>query len=133
MPINDEEAKEAYFEMQAIEQQMRQLGQQINIIENQINEFQNSIEAIEGLRSKTGEEILVPVSSGIFARAELKNNDRFVVNVGANVAVEKEGFETVEILKKQIAEMQSYREQMLKGIQLMETRSKEIEKKVLGQ
>lgn len=130
MPINDEDAKQAYFEMRAIEQQMKQLQQQIAILENQVQEFENSADSIEKLKSKSGEEIMVPVNAGIYAKAELKHNDRFVVNVGANVAVEKSGDETIDILKKQVDEMRQYREQMLKGMQLLEARAREIGKKV---
>ena len=130
MAMNDEEAKEAYFEMRTLEQQMKQLSQQIAILENQIQEFENSQDAITGLKSKTGEEILVPVSSGIFARAKLDNNDKFIVNVGASIAVEKSGDETIDVLKNQVNEMRQYREQMLKGMQLLEARAREIEKRV---
>ena len=132
MAMAEEEAREAYFEMQAIEQQMKQLSQQIMILENQLNEFQNSIEAIGSLKSGKGGEVFVPISSGIYTKAELKNSNDFIVNVGANVAVEKSGEAVVEILRKQVEEMNNYREQMLKGMQLLESRSREIQQKIIG-
>ena len=131
MAIKDDEAREAYFEMQAIEQQMRQLSQQISLIENQIQDFQNSIEAVSSLKSKTGEEIFVPVCSGVYAKAELRNDDKFIVNVGANVAVEKTGESAMEIIRKQIGDMGIYKDQMVRGMELLEARAKEIQKRVL--
>ncbi|MEM4336639.1 MAG: prefoldin subunit alpha [Candidatus Woesearchaeota archaeon] len=128
--LNDDSIKEAYFEMQAIQQQMKQMYQQIKIIENQVQEFEEVAEAVKNLKDKTGSEIFASLGGGVFARGELKHNNKFIVNIGANVAVEKNGDETFELLKKQIEELKSYKEQLLKGMQLLESRAKEIEKMV---
>ncbi len=128
--MNEEEVREAYFELKVIEEQMKQLQQQINNIENNIAEFDNSVKSLDELKEKTGEETFVPVSAGIYAKAKLEDTENFVVNVGAGVAVRKNREETQRVIRKQIDEMRQYREQMLKGLQLLGARAEEIERSV---
>ncbi len=125
--MNEKEAREAYFELKMIEEQMKQLQQQMENLEQNIIEFENAVKSIDELKSKSGEEAFVPVSSGIYAKAKLHDTDNFIVNVGAGVAVEKPAVETKGLIEKQLVEMRGYREQMAKGMQLLSSRAGEIE------
>jgi len=128
--MKEEEAREAYFELKIIEEQMKQLQRQLAQIEAGIAEFENAIKSVEELKGKSGEEAFVPVSAGIYAKSTIGDTESFVVNVGANVAVEKSGEETMKIIEKQVEEMKKYREQMMKGMQLLSARAEEIERMV---
>lgn len=128
--MNEDESREAYFELKVIEEQMGQIQNQISILESNISEFENSIKYLEDLRGKSDEDAFVPISMGIYAKAKLQDTDKFIVNVGAGVAVEKSLEDTQVLVKKQLEDMRSYREQMLKGMQLLSSRAEEIERKV---
>ena len=128
--MNEDDAREAYFELKVIEEQMRQLQRQIGQIEAHISEFGNALKSIEELKSNGGGEAFVPVSSAIFAGAKILDAGKFVVNVGAGIAVEKSADETKAVIEKQIGDLGQYREQMIKGLQLLGSRAEEIEKLV---
>ena len=128
--MNEQDAREAYFELKVIDEQMRQLQHQIAQIEGHISEFENAIKTIGELGGKEGEETFVPVSSAIFAKAKMGDTGKLVVNVGAGIAVEKSPEETMRIIEKQIGELGQYREQMMNGLQLLSSRAEEIQKLV---
>jgi prefoldin alpha subunit len=128
--MNEKEAREAYFELKLIEEQISQLQNQITRLEQNIEEFESAAKSLEELKGKSGEEAFVPVSAGIYAKARLEGTEQFIVSVGAGVAVEKSGQETKKLLEKQLAGMRNYREQMVKGLQLLASRAGEIEEAV---
>jgi len=128
--MNEEEAKEAYFELKIIEEQMNQVQHQIGHLEGNISEFENSLASLKEIEGKDGEESFVPLSPGVYAKARIADTKKLVVNVGAGVAVEKSPQETAKIIEKQLNEMRQYREQMIKGLQLLGARAEEVERKV---
>lgn len=75
-------------------------------VERQKADLQIVQQSLDDLKkTKIGNEILVPVSSGIFAKAELKDNSKLLVNVGGNTTVERTIEETKEMLSKQMNEV----------------------------
>ncbi len=128
--MNEDEARESYFELKMIEEQMKQLQHQIEHLEANIAEFENSIISLNEIRGKENEESFVPLSPGVYVKSKISDTKKLVVNVGAGVAVEKSPEDTIKIIEKQLAEMKQYREQMMKGLQLLSARAEEIEKMV---
>lgn len=99
------------MQFQMMQEQMKQAQQQVKIFEEQLHELSHTKEALSVLKSTdVGTEILVPMSSGIFIKAKLDNTDHVNINVGANVAVQK----NIEDAKKLIAEQESE----IRGVQL---------------
>jgi len=129
--MNEKEAREAYFELKVIEEQMQQLQHQIEQLSQNISEFEHSIKSLDELKGKSGEETFVPLSGGIYAKANLQDTGKFVVNVGAGIAVEKSLEQTKEIIERQLTEMKGYKDQMSKGLQLLASRAQEIEEMAL--
>ena len=60
-----------------------------------------------------GTEILVPLSSGIYAKAELKGNKNFIVNVGSNIALVKDIDSTKKLIESQIDEIKKLQENLI--------------------
>lgn len=82
-------------------------------MEKQLVELHVVKEALKDLaNTKEGTEILVPVSSGIFIKAELKNNKKVTINVGSDVATEKTMAQAEELIVKQIEELGKVKEQL---------------------
>ncbi len=82
---------EKYLELQMLNQQIKQLQQQIVNLENQMMELEVLEDNLEELKKvKEGTEILVSMGAGIFAKAQLKDNKKVIVNVGTNTMVKKE-------------------------------------------
>jgi len=106
MKEDEKKLQEKYMEMKMIEEQMREVHKQAQTVEQQLMELIATTQSIEDLKkTKKGDEILVPISSGIFTKAELKNNEEFLVNVGADTVVKKDIDSTKKLMEKQVEEM----------------------------
>ena len=95
-----------YQHLQLLDQQMQALQKQGQMLEKQVMDMAMVEQALEDMKSvKEGDEVLIPLTSGIFAQGVLKDNKKFVVNIGANITVEKSVDEVKAIIKKQIEDM----------------------------
>lgn len=108
--MNDEEKKqktqEVYVELQVMHQQIKQLQQQLQEIEHQIIQIarvQQNLNEFKNLKEDT--EILVPLSSGIFAYAKINDTKNLLVNVGSDVIVAKDVDNTNHLLAEQAKEL----------------------------
>lgn len=82
-----------------------------NLLERILIETRSSIDTLTGLESTKTEEVLIPVGGGILIRATPPKTDKVLLNVGANVVVEKDR----EYAKK-----------------FMEARAKELEESIVA-
>ena len=100
--MSKEELQNKYMQYQMIDQQMKQIQQQVQVIEKQLVDLAVTRQAMDDLeKTNVGSEILVPVSNGIFTKAELKDNKKLILNVGSNTAVEKSIPETKKLIDNQ--------------------------------
>jgi len=133
--MDEQELQQKYYELQMIEQQLKAFQNQIFKMDEQVVEIRLAMENLEELKStQKGKEILVPLTQGIFIKSELKDNEKLIVNVGANITVEKTIEETKDLLKKQIGEISKYKEELESTMQGFEKEfaklAEEIEKQV---
>ncbi|MBW2999678.1 prefoldin subunit alpha [Candidatus Woesearchaeota archaeon] len=127
----DNEIQNKYLELQMIGQQIKQVQQQIQALDNRLMELNVVEQSLDDLGEvKTGTEILVPISSGIFAKAELKDNKDLMVNVGANTVVKKTIPKTKDMLTEQTTEINKYKEQMLMQVNQLIEHAKALEKEI---
>lgn len=111
MNQEEQELQEKYMEMKTIEEQMKEIHQQGQAVEQQLIELINANQGLDDFKkTEKGKEILVPISSGIFAKANIKENNKFLVNVGADTVVEKDIESTKDLLEKQIKELKKLHE-----------------------
>jgi len=106
MKQEEKKLQEKYIEMKTIEQQMTEIQKQAQVVEQQLMELISSTQSLEDFKkTNKGDEILVPINSGIFAKAGLKDNKEFLVNVGADTVVTKDIDSTKKLMEKQVEEM----------------------------
>ncbi len=72
----------------------------------------------------------MPLNQGIYAKAELKNNKDFLVNVGSNVSVKKNIEDTKKLISNQIEEIKKLQEQMVLNLQKLTSQASLIEKEI---
>ncbi len=102
----DDHLKQKYAQFQALQQNIEHLQEQLQLIVQQQAELESGIEGLEEIsRTKLNHEILTPLANGIFLRTELENNQKLIVNIGADVAVEKTVPEIIELLERQQKEL----------------------------
>lgn len=105
--------QQKYVEHQMVEQQLKQLQQQLEKLELQVQEVERVNESVAELAdAKEGDEILVPVSGGIFFKAKVTDASKFLINVGAGVVVSKNKEDTKILLGEQTVEISRYKEQV---------------------
>ncbi len=106
-PKNEELGKlqQQYLKLQLIDQQIKQVQENLVQLDKQLAELRYIQQSIDELGNiKENSEILVPINSGIFAKAELKSNSELVVNIGGGITAEKNIEETKKMLSNQMNE-----------------------------
>jgi len=125
---NKSEVQEKYMEFQMVEQQIKEVSQHIQELDNKLMELEYIKMSLDEVGSiKKGSEILAPVSSGIFVKAEIKDNSRMLVNVGGNTVVVRSISETKQLIDDQLKEVESMRDSLLIKSQQLTSRAQGIE------
>jgi len=112
--INTQELQQKYMKLQTNNQQLQQLQQQLQAVQNQLVEVQTILLALDDIaKTEVGKEMFVPLSSGIFVKAEIKDNKMLKVNVGSNTVVEKSVQDTKALLDRQILDLNKLNDELI--------------------
>lgn len=130
--MNDEEKiQKLYVEFQMLSNAIKQLEKQSEALETQLIELLSTNQSLEEMRKvKPGSEILVPLSSGIYVKAELKESDNFIVNVGSNTALSKDINSTKKIIEEQIVEIRGMQQSLAEELKNNTVKASLIEKEM---
>ena len=127
----NKDVQSKYIELQMLDQQIKQAQKQIELVESQVTELEainQSLQEFSG--TSAGTEILIPLSGGVFAKAELKDNKELIVNAGAGVCVKKSVEEAQKMLEESIEELQSASREIIEALQRMAEQSQALEKEL---
>ena len=114
----EENIQNLYMEFQMLNNAIKQLEKQNQVLENQLMELVSTNQSLEDIQKvKEGTEILVPLSSGIYVQAELKDSSNFIVNIGSSIALNKDVNATRKIIEEQISEIGKMRENLAEELQ----------------
>ena len=120
---------ELYIEVKALDEQIRNMNMHLEKIDEQIAELNsNKIVVNKFSDLKIGDELRVPMTSGVYIKAKLKDTKKLLVNVGSGVTVEKTPDQVVKILDSQLTELVKYREQVVKNMKSLIDRIEDIQK-----
>tara|TARA_B100000949_G_C14207463_1_gene418776 strand:+ start:487 stop:849 length:363 start_codon:yes stop_codon:yes gene_type:complete len=89
-----------------LESQLNELASRETTLTRAVIEVRNAFEVLKIFPAKKESEVLIPLGSGLYVKASPPRGDKFLVNVGGNVVVEKELKDTKE-----------YTENRLKGLE----------------
>ncbi len=85
-----QELQKIVIEIENYKRIMEGISRQIQLIEGTMIELNSTIEVLTALsENKSGTPILVPIGSNSFVKAELKDTERVIFGIGANISVEK--------------------------------------------
>jgi prefoldin alpha subunit len=125
----DKKKKEAYYELRELDQEIKKLNSHLETIDEQVSDLDSSASAVRKFTElKKGDELRVPLSSGVYVKAELTDSKKLMINVGVGVAVEKSADEVLLILDGQVSELKGYRQSLVKQMKSMIARIEEIQK-----
>ena len=106
------ELQDKYYELQFLAQQAEQVKQQIVAMEQHNAELQGLTESLEAAKGMKEEEMMVALGGGVFARAKPVDTAHVLVNVGANVLVEKKVEDAKAMIDEQAAKVKEVLRQL---------------------
>jgi prefoldin alpha subunit len=121
----DERLKELAMEAEWQQQHARDIQDQLQNIQNIELEVFRTSEALKNLKEKGVS--LFSLGSGVFAKGELREINKLLVNVGANVLVEKNIDEAVTFLEDRKKELEGIRTNLLSEMKVISTRLRDID------
>ena len=123
--------KEKYTQLQMLDKHIKQSQAHLEMLESQIIEINSIIIAIDEMKLVLkGTVLKVPIATGIFIEAKLENNEQFIVNVGANIAVQKDAEQTKALLMTQIQEITQVQQQSMDELQELVTSARELQDQI---
>ena len=131
MNEQEEKLQKLYMEFQILNQRIQQLENQNEALNSNLMELMVTNQSLDDIKSIKGKtEILVPISSGIYAKADIKESDRFMVNVGANTVLVKDLKSTKGIIESQIGEIRTLQENLAEQLQKQTTKAALLEQEI---
>ena len=129
----EKKAQEIYMEFQMLEQHIRQLQSQLEMVTHQLMELNVTGSSLEEFnRVDAGKEVFVPLSSGIFAKASIKDTSEVLVNVGANVVVRKDISSAKKLIQNQMEEIKKIQGQMVNELEKLTSHAAQMEMQLQG-
>lgn len=127
----EKKAQELYMEFKMLEQHIKQLQTQLEAVTQQLIELHSTSNSLEEFKKIIdGKEIFVPLSSGIFAKASIKDTSELLVNVGASVAVKKDVASTKKLIQNQIEEIKKIQKHMIDDLGKMTNHAMQLERQL---
>jgi prefoldin alpha subunit len=106
--IQKEDINALILELSNLQSYAEVLRQQIELSNNAIIELTMSKLSLEEIKRRGGNaEILIPIGAGNFIRASIKDVNSVIVNVGANVSIEKGIDIAISDIEEKIRKIQS--------------------------
>ena len=128
MDDKEKKAQELYMQFQMLDQHIKQLQRQLEAVTSQLIELSVTSSSLDEFKNlSSGKEIFVPLSSGIFAKASIKDTSELLVNVGANVAVKKDVTSTKSLIQNQMEEIKKIQKQMIDELEKMTSHAAQLE------
>jgi|TARA_Y100000310_G_scaffold130175_1_gene129361 prefoldin alpha subunit len=131
MTEKEENLQKLYLEFQMLDQQIKQLEKQSAALNNQLMELMVTNQSMDDMKKTDKKtEILVPLSHGIYTKAELKYNKSFIVNVGANTALVKDVDSTKKMIEDQITKIKKLQENLVNQLQNQTMKAASLEQEI---
>ena len=91
---------EEYEQFQQLNEQVEHINQYKSLLTDQINQIETSINSLNEIKnSKLNHQILAQISNGIFIPTALQENNKVIISIGANTAVEKSIPDAIKLLE----------------------------------
>ena len=128
---NEENMQKLYVEYQVLTNTIKQLEKQDNALENQLIQLMTTAQSLDEIKNvKKGTGILFPLSSGIYLKAELQENDSFIVNVGSNVMLKKNVELTQKLVESQIDDIRRFRTEISEELEKSTGNASKLQKEI---
>jgi prefoldin alpha subunit len=127
----EEDLQKKYMEYQFLTEQIKKMHQQVEAAEQQLVEIMATVQSLDEFNKlKEGDEILVPINNGIFAKAKIEKSGKLLVNVGASTIVDRDIESTKAMIEKQKKDILEMRSQIATNVNKMVEKAQSLEKEL---
>ncbi|MGA2199985.1 MAG: prefoldin subunit alpha [Nitrososphaerales archaeon] len=106
MSKQEEKINNLVTEVRVLESTYNELSSRQNLLERILIESRTSLDTMKGLSSSTSDEALIPVGGGILLRASPPRTDKVLLNIGANVVVERTRDDATKFMEARASELE---------------------------
>jgi prefoldin alpha subunit len=124
-------------ELQSLQQYLNEYTQQAQVFTHQLQlieegrmEATAAIEALRELNTTEDPRVLLQVGGGTSVRARIESTDRVLVNIGADVIVERSNAEAIEYLRDRITEMEASGKRVAETLERIHSQMNEITRRI---
>jgi prefoldin alpha subunit len=111
-------------------QQMEIFAQQLNLIEQQRMESMAAIESLQALEQRGDDTVLMPIGGGAVVRAKVVDPGHVLVNIGADIVVERTNPDAVDFLKDRITELEALGRKMTESLEQLRAQATEVNRRL---
>lgn len=111
-------------------QQMDIFAQQLNLIEQQRMESLAAIESLQALQERGDDTVLLPIGGGAVVRAKVVDPGHVLVNIGADIVVERTNPDAVDFLKDRITELEALGKKMVDSLEQLRAQATEVNRRL---
>ncbi|HDR53379.1 MAG TPA: prefoldin subunit alpha [archaeon] len=114
--------------------QVDYLNQQIKALQMQLMEMEKTVEElsilrvglqnIEGVRQ--GDDVLVPLGASVYAKGQMQDVRKVIVNVGAGIFVEKTINDALPMVDRQLEQVARHEELIIQNITLLNSEAEKL-------
>ncbi len=124
-------------ELEELQYYLKEYGQQAEIFANQLDLMENgrmealaAIETLGELAISEDGTVLLQVGGGASFRAKVLEPEKVLLNIGAEVIVEKSNADAIEYLKDRITEMEASEKKVAETLNRLRGQMNEIGKRI---
>ncbi|MDV3278065.1 MAG: prefoldin subunit alpha [Nitrososphaerales archaeon] len=106
-PTDEEKMNSVVMEIRILEGTLNELSARQNMLERALIESRAALDAIKGLGEGKVTEVLTQIGGGAMVRSPPPSTEKVLVNVGANVVIEKPREEAVAMLESRSRDVEA--------------------------
>lgn len=111
-------------------QQIEILTEQLSMIEQQRIEAAAAIETLRAIQENEGATVLLPVGGGALLRVKVLDTGHAIVNIGADVSVERSTEDAANYLEGRITELEALGKKVAGSLEQLQARATEISRRL---
>jgi prefoldin alpha subunit len=104
--MSEEQAQQLMYQMQTLENYFTELSRKEESLYGMIREASSAVESIKSLGEKQETTALVPIGMGSFVKAKISSDEKFILNLGAGTAIQKDKNSAINFLESRIKEIE---------------------------
>ena len=122
------EALQAYLNEYG--QQAELLSRQLEMIEQRRIESAAAVEALQSLKEQGGGVVLLPLGGGTTIRVHVEDPDKVLVNIGADVVVQRTNADAQAFLQDRLTELEAISKKVASNIDQIQGQMAEIARRI---